>query len=49
VDPSLRPILGDRARLEQIVCNLLSNVLTFTSAQGRIDVRLESEEATRST
>jgi len=34
VAPSLRPVLGDRARLAQIVCNLLSNVLTFTSAQG---------------
>jgi PAS domain S-box-containing protein len=41
IDPSAGPILGDPARLQQIVMNLLSNAIKFTPNGGRIDVRLE--------
>jgi signal transduction histidine kinase len=40
LDPSAGAILGDRERLEQIVCNLVSNALKFTPPRGRVDVRL---------
>jgi signal transduction histidine kinase len=45
-DPSVEPVAGDRARLEQIVCNLLSNALKFTPADGRVEVRLERGDGT---
>ena len=41
IDPSAGPILGDPARLQQIVTNLLSNAIKFTQNGGRIDVHLE--------
>ena len=41
IDPAAGPILGDPARLEQIVTNLLSNAIKFTPHGGRIDVLLE--------
>jgi PAS domain S-box-containing protein len=44
VDPHLKPILGDTARLQQIVWNLLSNAIKFTPEGGRVEVRLESYE-----
>ncbi|MBD2461925.1 PAS domain S-box protein [Oscillatoria sp. FACHB-1407] len=34
-------VLGDAARLQQIVWNLLSNAVKFTPNGGRVDVRLE--------
>jgi signal transduction histidine kinase/CheY-like chemotaxis protein len=41
LDPSARRVSGDAARLQQIVWNLLSNAIKFTSAGGRVRVRLE--------
>jgi len=39
IDADLRPILGDAARLQQVVWNLLSNAIKFSGTGGKI--RLE--------
>ncbi|HYG69566.1 MAG TPA: ATP-binding protein, partial [Anaeromyxobacteraceae bacterium] len=41
IDPSTPRVVGDAARLQQVVFNLLSNAVKFTPAGGRIEVRLE--------
>ncbi|HEY9734832.1 MAG TPA: PAS domain S-box protein [Trichocoleus sp.] len=49
-DSSYRPstaalvVLGDSARLQQVIWNLLSNAVKFTPEGGQVDVRLEQVE-----
>ena len=41
ISPELPPVAFDAARILQVLCNLLSNALKFTPAQGAVVVRLE--------
>ena len=41
LDSELGQVLGDAARLQQIVWNLLSNAVKFTPEGRRVDIRLE--------
>ncbi|XHX77151.1 MAG: PAS domain-containing protein [Stenomitos frigidus ULC029] len=41
--PQMGRVLGDSARLQQIVWNLLSNAIKFSPAKGQVEVRLERE------
>src|SRR4051812_47888088 len=41
VDPDIGRVLGDAARLQQIVSNLLSNAIKFTPAKGSAQVRVQ--------
>ena len=40
IEPGVGPVLGDAARLQQIVWNLLSNAVKFSEAGGRVTVSL---------
>ena len=44
VDPALRQVPGDVARLRQVLANLLTNAVEYTPSGGSIDVRLEQDD-----
>lgn len=45
LDPSVAQVMGDSARLQQIVWNLLTNAVKFTPHAGKISIRLEQVNA----
>ncbi len=38
---SIRPVSGDRVRLQQVVSNLLTNAIKFTPKNGKVKVRVD--------
>ena len=47
VDPDLpSELIGDPTKISQIIVNLISNAIKFTSSNGEVDVRIEKQEET---
>lgn len=40
-DATIKPVLGDEGRLQQVVWNLLSNAVKFTPTGGHVEITLE--------
>ncbi len=47
IDPAVRPVWADPDRLQQVVWNLVSNSIKFTSDGGKIDIRVEEAPSGR--
>ncbi|WP_456458620.1 ATP-binding protein [Nitratifractor sp.] len=47
VDPSLpKTLIGDPTKISQVIVNLVSNAIKFTSSHGQVDVIIEKREET---
>ena len=45
IEPFAAPVMGDPARLQQVVSNLLSNAVKYTQEGGRVRVALDADDA----
>jgi signal transduction histidine kinase/ActR/RegA family two-component response regulator len=45
IEPFAAPVMGDPARLQQVVWNLLSNAVKYTQEGGRVRVALDADDA----